>query len=1066
MRLARFMTVVLAVTGVIVIANPGEFGFARAHVASTAIGLPPHQIPFFPSASDADGRQGFARIVNHSAQSGDVIIRAIDDVGGRYGPLTLTLDRNETVHVNSEDLETGNVAKGLSGRTGRGEGDWRLELTSELDIEVLAYVRASDGFLMAMHDVAPRRGDVYRVVIFNPGSNDVQKSLLRLVNPGQSLASVTITGTDDLGVSSVGSVTVEVPPGEARTFTAAQLEEGSAPELEGSLGDGSGRWRLDLKTSQMIIAMSLLSSPTGDLTNLSAVPSSESGRVHLVPLFPAASDPHGRQGFVRVVNRSDTAGAISIAAFDETDREFDELTLSVQANQTSHFNSRDLELGNAAKGLVGGTGSGEGHWRLKLTSDLDIEVLSYIRTADGFLTSMHDVVPSKGGTRHRVATFNPGSNRSQQSLLRLVNDGADSTMVAVRGIDDHGVVPGTDVRVLIPAGSSKTLTAHDLEAGSTDFEGSLGDGSGRWSLDVESDRPITVMGLLSSPTGHLTNLSTVPGKGVASSWFPRQKYIESTDLPRWQIERAWSRDYYITSVVRDDDHWIVVMSRSPGAIDGQSIHVSASFPGEGIEEAWDNDERITEVAHGNGTWLVVTSSGTGFGGQRWYLRSDFPDEEIRESRSDDLHITDIAYGNGTWALVASGVKHYKEQSYATDDISDFITRHWNQDYMITEATSGDGMLIVVATRTGHRWYQGTQRSRLSNLPTEIIHEAWSDGRDIAETVHLGDGYWIVSSGGLDNVKGFAPPILPSGGTLKTEVQSWSARSAEVVIDLFAVDSRSQLLSLSEDDFAIASFQLGDGEMQVDFTQTGVERVAQSYVGPYSAAFLFDQSGSITNTDPADSRIDAAQVFMRNLGSGDEVGLLAFAKNGKLPHSPVTAYNGPNGKAFTSDPHGFDAAFRKLADQEDGGTPLYDAIGVAVRYTVSNADNANRVVIVFTDGQDTASSASLDDAVRVANQHNVPLHTVALASGVDMSVLSDMAGRTGGALARASDAKRLISYYGSLGPYLSGTAVFYRTTWQVSFMGGRGMGTGGWMTSCVRVSIPGGTMCVPFRLDFN
>ena len=35
-------------------------------------------------------------------------------------------------------------------------------------------------------------------------------------------------------------------------------------------------------------------------------------------------------------------------------------------------------------------------------------------------------------------------------------------------------------------------------------------GAGKWQLLVTADQPIQVMSLLSSPAGHLTNLSTVP----------------------------------------------------------------------------------------------------------------------------------------------------------------------------------------------------------------------------------------------------------------------------------------------------------------------------------------------------------------------------------------------------------------------------------------------------------------------------------------------------------------------------------------------------------------------------
>ena len=151
-------------------------------------------VHLFPSASDARGHQGFARVINHSARAGQVSIRAFDDGGSPRGPLTLAIGANETVHFNSGDLEAGNARKGLSGGTGPGEGHWRLELSSGLDIEVLSYVRTADGFLTAMHDAAPEEGNRRRVAFFNPGSNRNQISRLRLVNPGGEAAEVSIAG--------------------------------------------------------------------------------------------------------------------------------------------------------------------------------------------------------------------------------------------------------------------------------------------------------------------------------------------------------------------------------------------------------------------------------------------------------------------------------------------------------------------------------------------------------------------------------------------------------------------------------------------------------------------------------------------------------------------------------------------------------------------------------------------------------------------------------------------------------------------------------------------------------
>ncbi len=230
----------------------------------------------------------------------------------------------------------------------------------------------------------------------------------------------------------------------------------------------------------------------------------------LVALLPRASDPV-REGFVRVINHAAEAGEVTIEAVDDTGMRLGPITLSVDAGATAHFNSGDLEDGNADKGLPTGVGSGEGDWRLVLDSDLDFEALSYIRTADGFLTAMHDTVPVRDGA-YEVAIFNPGSNPNQVSGLRLVNLGAEDAQVTITGIDDAGVSPGSTVALTVPSGASRTIAAADLEAGADGFAGALGDGAGKWRLRVESDQPIVVMSLLSSPTGHLTNLSSAPDR--------------------------------------------------------------------------------------------------------------------------------------------------------------------------------------------------------------------------------------------------------------------------------------------------------------------------------------------------------------------------------------------------------------------------------------------------------------------------------------------------------------------------------------------------------------------------
>ena len=233
---------------------------------------------------------------------------------------------------------------------------------------------------------------------------------------------------------------------------------------------------------------------------------------YTLPLVTAASN-RGQQGFIRIINQSNRTGTVRIHAIDDTGRRFGPVSLSLDAMAAVHFNSVDLENGNAAKGLSGGVGNGSGNWRLELTTDpadLRIEPLAYIRTSDGFVTSMHEVSAetNEGSNRYHVPFFNPGSNSNQQSLLRLINPGSGNASVEITGVDDRGDGPPLGaVRLSLKAGAARTLTAQQLEQGDSGLTGRWGNGEGKWRLWVSADRPLQVMSLLRLRTGHLTNLS-------------------------------------------------------------------------------------------------------------------------------------------------------------------------------------------------------------------------------------------------------------------------------------------------------------------------------------------------------------------------------------------------------------------------------------------------------------------------------------------------------------------------------------------------------------------------------
>ena len=472
-----------------------------------------HTVPYVPSAA-AEGHAGVVRIESRSGVSGEVSVVAVDDAGQRVEAGRLTLGAGAAVEFEMAALESGDALPGLEG-TGPGEGDWRLELSTELDIEARAYAR-SEGFLTALHDAVLLSGDV-ELPFFNPGG-DPRRSVLRLANARGEPAAVSVRGVDDAGVSG-GPATVELGPWEARSYAASELESGSAAGLTGSLGDGDGKWRLTLSADRgSAYATNLLLDGSGVL---SSVPGGMSrGGLHRVPLFPSASDGAGRRGVVRVVNRSPESAEVGIDAFDATDRAYERLPLSLGGESSEQFDSMDLEQGNAEKDLTGSTGSGEGDWWLELTSESDIEVLSYVDTASGPLSALRGTAGVETATGMRYEALLWG----ESGEVRLLNAGGAPAEVRLSGTDDAGSSGGA-VELTLAPWSARTLTATALAEGEAGMLGALGAGSGSWRLRLEADRELDVLSLVRGSGGMLSDVSR---RGRPAGAPPRTEVIDAT----------------------------------------------------------------------------------------------------------------------------------------------------------------------------------------------------------------------------------------------------------------------------------------------------------------------------------------------------------------------------------------------------------------------------------------------------------------------------------------------------------------------------------------------------------
>lgn len=161
--------------------------------------------------------------------------------------------------------------------------------------------------------------------------------------------------------------------------------------------------------------------------------------------------------------------------------------------------------------------------------------------------------------------------------------------------------------------------------------------------------------------------------------------------------------------------------------------------------------------------------------------------------------------------------------------------------------------------------------------------------------------------------------------------------------------------------------------------------------------VLDVSGSMETNDAQQglSRLQAVQRSVREFiaqRKTDRIGLVIFASNA-WPFAPLS-----------EDKQALQARINQLAPGMIGQqTAIGDALGVAVKLLDSSGDNeASKMAILLTDGNDTASQLSPKLATQLAAAHHVEVHTIAFGNlnstgddKVDVALLKDIARQTGG-----------------------------------------------------------------------
>ena len=299
----------------------------------------------------------------------------------------------------------------------------------------------------------------------------------------------------------------------------------------------------------------------------------------IIPYFVSATDPD-KESVVRAVfpNHKDMAQCatpiLTITVYNDDGERMEPIEVPLSFcdpppdgtlfNGALTFNSHDLEYGNPDKLIPNGiAGSTMGDWWLRLESDSNFVVQSFVRTSDGLLTPMHDSLPIEQQTAHM---FNPAANTAQRSFLRIINTSdtyaAQFSIVgcsdkdiyrecqpALKGFRTYESNMGMGDMTLQP-GQALMLPAQDLETSEywSTYTGGKRQVAVRKSRTNKANHQLIVQNLMFTPTGHLTNMSTHLGWDTDNL---RRDDLYPPKLPR--LPRPLSDDHFNIDLQFDSD---------------------------------------------------------------------------------------------------------------------------------------------------------------------------------------------------------------------------------------------------------------------------------------------------------------------------------------------------------------------------------------------------------------------------------------------------------------------------------------------------------------------------------
>jgi Ca-activated chloride channel family protein len=223
-------------------------------------------------------------------------------------------------------------------------------------------------------------------------------------------------------------------------------------------------------------------------------------------------------------------------------------------------------------------------------------------------------------------------------------------------------------------------------------------------------------------------------------------------------------------------------------------------------------------------------------------------------------------------------------------------------------------------------------------------------------------------------------LLPSSFSLLTASQerpTFKAESELVVLHVSVRDRGGRYISgLDRDAFTV----IDDGKPQT------LEMFSADEV-PASIGFLIDNSNSM---HPNRERVIAAAVeFSKHSHPKDEIFVMTFNEQVRHAFGPAVAGE--------MNPATFRAAMTRAIGAR-GMTAIYDGILAGLK-RVGEGGQTRQVLIVVSDGDDNASTATRKDVIRQVHESDATIYTIALIDPVtregNPGLLRELAKETGG-----------------------------------------------------------------------